>query len=119
MIVAQVGIAGSVEFEDGVVVGGQAGFAGHLKVGKGAKIAGQTGITKNVEAGAFLKGTLPFPFNWLIKFLFYKENYRIFSKGLPKSRTQSNSLMMDSTSSIKIFSGTSNLASCSRDLLLL
>ena len=28
---------------------------------------------------------------------------------MPKSRTQSNSLIMDSTSSIKIFSGTSNL----------
>ena len=53
LIVAQVGISGSVRFEDHVVVGGQAGFAGHLKVGKGAKIAGQAGITKDVEAGAF------------------------------------------------------------------
>ena len=46
--------------EDDVMVGGQAGFAGHLKVGRGAKIAGQSGITKDVEAGAFLKGTLHF-----------------------------------------------------------
>ena len=62
LIVAQVGISGSVQFEDYVVVGGQAGFAGHLKVGKGAKIAGQAGITKDVEAGAFLKGNPALPF---------------------------------------------------------
>ena len=46
-------LRGSVEFEDGVVVGGQAGFAGHLTVGKGSKIAGQAGITKDVPPGAF------------------------------------------------------------------
>ena len=56
LVVAQVGISGSVSFEDDVIVGGQAGFAGHLNVGKGAKIAAQAGITKNVEAGSFLKG---------------------------------------------------------------
>ncbi len=62
LIVAQVGISGSVQFEDHVVVGGQAGFAGHLKIGKGAKIAGQAGITKDVEPGAFLKGNPALPF---------------------------------------------------------
>lgn len=62
LIVAQVGISGSVSFEDDVIVGGQAGFAGHLNVGKGAKIAGQAGITNNVEAGAFLKGNPALPY---------------------------------------------------------
>ena len=62
LIVAQVGISGSVQFDDFVVVGGQAGFAGHIKVGKGAKIAGQAGITKDVEPGAFLKGNPALPF---------------------------------------------------------
>jgi len=62
LLVAQVGISGSVQFEDYVVVGGQAGFAGHIKVGKGAKIAGQAGITKDVEPGAFLKGNPALPF---------------------------------------------------------
>ena len=62
LIVAQVGISGSVTMEDNVIVGGQAGFAGHLKVGKGAKIAGQAGITKDVEPGAFLKGNPALPF---------------------------------------------------------
>jgi UDP-3-O-[3-hydroxymyristoyl] glucosamine N-acyltransferase len=62
LIVAQVGISGSVTMDDQVVVGGQAGFAGHLKIGKGAKIAGQAGITKDVEPGAFLKGNPALPF---------------------------------------------------------
>ena len=62
LIVAQVGISGSVQFEDYVIVGGQAGFAGHITVGKGAKIAGQAGITKDVEPGAFLKGNPALPF---------------------------------------------------------
>ena len=61
LIVAQVGIAGSVNMEDQVVVGGQAGFAGHLRIGKGAKISGQAGITKDVEPGAFLKGNPALP----------------------------------------------------------
>ncbi len=63
LIVAQVGVSGSVVMEDEVMVGGQAGFAGHLKVGKGAKIAGQAGITKDVEPGAFLKGNPALPFH--------------------------------------------------------
>lgn len=61
LIVAQVGIAGSVRMEDQVIVGGQAGFAGHLTIGKGARIAGQAGITKDVEPGTFLKGNPALP----------------------------------------------------------
>jgi len=63
LIVAQVGISGSVILEDEVIVGGQAGFAGHITVGKGAKIAGQAGITKNVNPGEFLKGNPALPFH--------------------------------------------------------
>ena len=61
LIVAQVGISGSVRFEDHVVVGGQAGLP-VPQSGKGAKIAGQAGITKDVEAGAFMKGNPALPF---------------------------------------------------------
>ena len=61
LIVAQVGISGSVTMEDNVVVGGQAGFSGHIRVGKNSKIAGQAGITKNVEPGAYLKGNPAIP----------------------------------------------------------
>jgi len=63
LLVAQVGVSGSVVMEDDVIAGGQAGFAGHLKVGRGAKIAGQAGITKSVEPGAFLKGNPALPFH--------------------------------------------------------
>ena len=61
LIVAQVGIAGSVRMEDFVIVGGQAGFSGHLNVGKGARIAVQSGITKDVQPGAYLKGNPALP----------------------------------------------------------
>lgn len=57
VIVSQVGIAGSCEFSDFVVAGGQVGFAGHLKIGAGAKIAAQSGIMNDVPAGAVLMGS--------------------------------------------------------------
>lgn len=49
VIVAQNGIAGSCEFGDFVVSGGQAGYAGHLKIGTGAQIAAQSGVIGNIE----------------------------------------------------------------------
>ena len=49
VIVAQNGIAGSCEFGDFVVSGGQVGYAGHLKIGAGAQIAAQSGVISNVD----------------------------------------------------------------------
>ncbi len=49
VIVAQNGIAGSCEFGDFVVSGGQAGYAGHIKIGSGAQIAAQSGVISSVE----------------------------------------------------------------------
>ncbi|MBQ3035061.1 MAG: UDP-3-O-(3-hydroxymyristoyl)glucosamine N-acyltransferase, partial [Alphaproteobacteria bacterium] len=57
VIVAQVGIAGSCEFSDFVVAGGQVGFAGHLKIGAGAQIAAQSGIMTDVAPGSILMGS--------------------------------------------------------------
>ena len=57
IIVAQVGISGSTQLEDFVVIGGQAGVAGHITLGKGAQIAGQSGVSKSVPAGAMVFGT--------------------------------------------------------------
>ncbi len=57
VIVAQVGIAGSVELEDFVQIGGQAAVAGHLHIGKGARIGGQSGVIGDVAAGAAMFGT--------------------------------------------------------------
>lgn len=55
-IVAQVGIAGSTEIEDGVAIGGQAGVLDHLRIGAGARIAAQAGVMRDVPAGASLAG---------------------------------------------------------------
>jgi len=49
VIVAQNGIAGSCEFGDFVVSGGQVGYAGHLKIGSGAQIGAQSGVMGNIE----------------------------------------------------------------------
>lgn len=57
VIVSQVGIAGSCEFSDFVVAGGQVGFAGHLKIGAGAQIAAQSGIMTDVAPGSILMGS--------------------------------------------------------------
>jgi UDP-3-O-[3-hydroxymyristoyl] glucosamine N-acyltransferase len=57
VIVAQVGISGSVTLDDFVVLGGHVGIVGHLHVGKGAQIAGSANITRNVPAGARWGGT--------------------------------------------------------------
>lgn len=57
VIVAQVGIAGSAELGDFVVMGGQAGAVGHIKIGAGAQIAGGGHPTRDVPAGAKMGGT--------------------------------------------------------------
>ncbi|MFI5014203.1 MAG: UDP-3-O-(3-hydroxymyristoyl)glucosamine N-acyltransferase [Hyphomicrobiales bacterium] len=57
VIVAQVGISGSVTLDDFVVLGGHVGIVGHLHIGKGAQIAGSSNITRNVPAGARWGGT--------------------------------------------------------------
>jgi UDP-3-O-[3-hydroxymyristoyl] glucosamine N-acyltransferase len=51
LVMAQVGVAGSATFEDGVIVAGQAGIGGHLTIGRGARIAGQAGVFGDVPAG--------------------------------------------------------------------
>ena len=48
LIVAQVGMAGSVKVGDRVVMGGQVGIADHLTIGDDAIIVAQAGITANV-----------------------------------------------------------------------
>jgi len=56
LIVAQVGISGSTELEDFVVVGGQTGIAGHLKIGARSQIGGQSGVSKSVPAESIIQG---------------------------------------------------------------
>lgn len=57
VIVAQVGISGSTELGDFVVMGGQSGTVGHIKVGTGAQLAGASHSTHDVPAGARFAGT--------------------------------------------------------------
>ena len=57
VLVAQVGISGSVVLEDQVMVGGQSGMAGHLRIGRGARIAAQAGVMADVPAGAQVSGS--------------------------------------------------------------
>lgn len=57
IIVSQVGISGSTQLEDFVMIGGQAGFAGHLRVGKGAKIGAQSGVMRDVAPGSTIGGS--------------------------------------------------------------
>lgn len=61
VLVAQVGISGSVTLGDGVQIGGQAGVAGHLTVGSGAQVAAQSGVMNDLEAGAKVGGTPAWP----------------------------------------------------------
>jgi UDP-3-O-[3-hydroxymyristoyl] glucosamine N-acyltransferase len=56
LIMAQVGIAGSSELEDDVLLAGQAGLAGHLKVGRQARVAAQAGVIGDIPAGATVSG---------------------------------------------------------------
>ncbi len=57
IIVAQVGISGSTELGDFVVLGGQAGMVGHIKIGTGAQVAAGSGLKEDVPAGERWGGT--------------------------------------------------------------
>jgi UDP-3-O-[3-hydroxymyristoyl] glucosamine N-acyltransferase len=57
VIVAQVGISGSVTIEDFVAIGGQTGIVGHVRIGMGAQVAGASNVNSDVPAGARWGGT--------------------------------------------------------------
>jgi UDP-3-O-[3-hydroxymyristoyl] glucosamine N-acyltransferase len=56
MIVAQVGLAGSVTLGNGVVLGGQAAVRDHITMGDGAMAAGCSGVANDVEAKDVVSG---------------------------------------------------------------
>src|SRR5262249_61136999 len=56
LIMAQVGIAGSVRVEDGAMLLGQVGVSGHHTVGKGARLAAQAGVFGDIPAGETWSG---------------------------------------------------------------
>lgn len=55
IITAQVGIIGSTQIGDYVMVGGQAGISS-VKIGNRAVIAAKSGVTKDVREGTFVSG---------------------------------------------------------------
>lgn len=57
LYVALVGLAGSVETGDYVVMGGQVGIAGHLKIGNQVQIAATSGVMTNIPDKAQFGGT--------------------------------------------------------------
>ena len=61
VLVAFVGISGSSELGDFVVMGGQSGMVGHLKIGTGVQIAGWSHVTHDVPAGVRVGGTPAVP----------------------------------------------------------
>jgi UDP-3-O-[3-hydroxymyristoyl] glucosamine N-acyltransferase len=61
VVVAHVGIAGSVTLGDGVQLGGQAGIAGHLTIGDRARIGAQAGVMGDVPAGSDMVGSPAWP----------------------------------------------------------
>lgn len=61
ILVAQVGIAGSVTLGKHVTMGGQAAVADHVAIGDNAMISGQSGVFNKVAAGAVVSGTPAMP----------------------------------------------------------
>jgi UDP-3-O-[3-hydroxymyristoyl] glucosamine N-acyltransferase len=56
ILAGQVGISGSTQLEDFVMVGGQGGLAGHLHVGRGARVAAKSGVMRDIAADAVVCG---------------------------------------------------------------
>ncbi len=61
VLVAFVGISGSTQLGDFVVMGGQAGVVGHIKIGTGAQVAGWSHVTHDIPAGVRVGGTPAVP----------------------------------------------------------
>jgi UDP-3-O-[3-hydroxymyristoyl] glucosamine N-acyltransferase len=61
VIVAYVGISGSTQLGDFVVMGGQAGVVGHIKIGSGAQVAGWSHVTHDIPPGTRVGGTPAVP----------------------------------------------------------
>lgn len=63
LLVAQVGIAGSVTVGHHVTMGGQVGVAGHLKIGDNVTIAGKAGVMGDIDDQTVVMGVPAMPAN--------------------------------------------------------
>jgi UDP-3-O-[3-hydroxymyristoyl] glucosamine N-acyltransferase len=67
VIVAFVGISGSVKLGDFVMMGGQSGVSEHVTIGDGARIAAGAGVIKDVPDGAVMMGAPARPMREALK----------------------------------------------------
>jgi UDP-3-O-[3-hydroxymyristoyl] glucosamine N-acyltransferase len=66
VIVAQVGISGSVTIGSHVTLAGQVGVVGHITIGDNVTVGAQSGVAKAIPAGETMSGTPAMPHNtWL------------------------------------------------------
>lgn len=66
LVVAHVGISGSVTVGNNVTFAGQVGTVGHITIGDNCVFGGKTGITNNVPANSFMAGFPAMPHKeWL------------------------------------------------------
>jgi UDP-3-O-[3-hydroxymyristoyl] glucosamine N-acyltransferase len=61
LLVAQVGVAGSVSVGNHVTMAGQAGVVGHIRIGDGATLGAKAGVTHNVPDGETVLGQPAIP----------------------------------------------------------
>jgi UDP-3-O-[3-hydroxymyristoyl] glucosamine N-acyltransferase len=66
LLVAQVGISGSVTIGKNAILAGQAGIAGHLNIGDHAIVGPKAGVAKSVPQGQVVSGASAMPHKlWL------------------------------------------------------
>lgn len=66
MVVAHVGISGSVTVGNNVTFAGQVGTVGHITIGDNCVFGGKTGVTNNVPANSVMGGFPAMPMKeWL------------------------------------------------------
>jgi UDP-3-O-[3-hydroxymyristoyl] glucosamine N-acyltransferase len=66
IIVAQVGISGTVHIGSQVIIGGQVGISDHVEIGDRVMIGSQSGVAKSIAAGEVVSGTPTMPHRlWL------------------------------------------------------
>lgn len=56
LLVAQVGLSGTVKVGNGVVFAGQSGSVGHISIGDRCRIGAKAAVTRNLPAGSFVIG---------------------------------------------------------------
>ena len=61
IIVAQVGVAGSIEIGNRVTLAGQVGVAGHLKIGDNCVVGAKAGVTKSLPPNSRVSGLPAWP----------------------------------------------------------